>query len=90
MAVDLRTIIPREAKAGFELKVDLEIITNLVIKKLYVSGKEIPRRIAKALKVDTEIVSQIISDLKKQELGRYGWRNRYGFRLSVWLIPKRN
>ena len=88
MAVDLRTIIPREAKAGFELKVDLEIITNLVIKKLYVSGKEIPRRIAKALKVDTEIVSQIISDLKKQELVGMVGGTGMGSDYQYGLYPK--
>ena len=68
MTVDLRKIIPPEAKKSYELKVNDEIIINLILKELYVHGKEIPRRIAKRLKIETEIVSSIISDLKKQEL----------------------
>ena len=66
MALDLKTILPREATTLYDLKIDPEILTNLIIKELYLHGKDVPRKIAKRLKVNTEIVSQIISDLKKR------------------------
>ena len=40
MALDLRTIIPAQAKSLLDLKIDPEIINSQIIKELYVHGKE--------------------------------------------------
>lgn len=88
MAVDLGKIIPPEAKKAYELKVDDEIITNLIIKELYVHGKEVPRKLGKALKINTEIVNQIISDLKKQEIVGMVGGTGMGSDYQYGLYPK--
>ncbi len=88
MGVDLKKIIPAEAKAGYELKIDLEIITNLIIKELYVHGKEVPRKLAKHLKVNTEIVQQIIAELKKGEIVGMVGGTGMGSDYQYGLYPK--
>lgn len=88
MAVDLKKIIPPEAKTLYDLKIDPEIITNLIIKELYVHGKEVPRKLAKALKIDTEIVQQIIAELKKQEIVGMVGGTGMGSDYQYGLYPK--
>ncbi len=88
MALDLRKIIPVEAKTLFDLKIDPEIITNLIIKELYVHGKEVPRKLAKALKIDSEIVQQIIAELKKQEIVGMVGGTGMGSDYQYGLYPK--
>ena len=88
MALDLKKIIPTEPKTLFELNIDPEILTNLIIKELYLHGKDVPRRIAKRLKVNTEIVSGIISDLKKQELVAMVGGTGMGDDYQYGLYPK--
>jgi predicted ATPase with chaperone activity len=88
LGVDLKKIIPAEAKAGYELKIDLEIITNLIIKELYVHGKEVPRKLARNLKVNTEIVQQIIAELKKGEIVGMVGGTGMGSDYQYGLYPK--
>lgn len=88
MALDLKKIIPAEAKTLYDLKIDPEIITNLIIKELYVHGKEVPRKLAKALKIDTEIVQQIIVELKKQEIVGMVGGTGMGSDYQYGLYPK--
>lgn len=88
MAVDLKKIIPKEAKALYELKIDEEIVTNLILKELYVHGKEIPRRLGKALKIDTEIVQQVIAELKKGEIVGMVGGSGMGSDYQYGLYPK--
>lgn len=88
MAVDLKKIIPKEAKALYELKIDEEIITNLILKELYVHGKEIPRRLGKALKIDSEIVQQVIAELKKGEIVGMVGGSGMGSDYQYGLYPK--
>ena len=88
MALDLKKIIPTEPKTLYELNIDPEILTNLIIKELYLHGKDVPRRIAKRLKVNTEIVSSVISDLKKQELVAMVGGTGMGDDYQYGLYPK--
>lgn len=88
MALDLKKIIPTEAKTLYDLKIDPEIITNLIIKELYVHGKEVPRKLARALKIDAEIVQQIIVELKKQEIVGMVGGTGMGSDYQYGLYPK--
>jgi predicted ATPase with chaperone activity len=88
MTVDLKNLIPKESKALYELKVDEEIITNLIVKELYVHGKEIPRRLGKTLKINTEIVQQTIADLKKGEIVGMVGGSGMGSDYQYGLYPK--
>jgi len=88
MAIDLKKFIPVQAKTIYDLKIDPEIITNLIIKELYVHGKEVPRKLAKALKIDTEIVQQIIAELKKQEIVGMVGGTGMGSDYQYGLYPK--
>lgn len=88
MALDIANILPREAKTLLELNIDPEILTNLVIKELYLHGKDVPRKIAKRLKVNTEIIQGIISELKKQELVAMVGGTGMGDDYQYGLYPK--
>lgn len=88
MALDLKTILPRQAATLYDLKIDPEILTNLILKELYLHGKDVPRKIAKRLKVNPEIVSQIIADLKKQELVAMVGGTGLGDDYQYGLYPK--
>lgn len=88
MALDLKTIIPTLSKTLFDLKIDPDIITSLILKELYVHGKEVPRKLAKILKVDPEIVAQIISELKKQEIVAMVGGTGMGSDYQYGLYPK--
>lgn len=88
MAVDLRNIIPKEAKALYELKIDDEIVTNLILKELYVHGKENPRKLGRALKINTEIVQQVIAELKKGEIVGMVGGSGMGSDYQYGLYPK--
>ena len=88
MTLDFKNIIPKQATTVYELKINPETLTNLIIKELYLHGKDIPRKIAKRLKVNTEIVSQIISDLKKQELVAMAGGTGFGDDYQYGLYPK--
>ncbi len=85
---DLKAIIPKEAKALYELNVNEEIVTNIIIKELYVHGKETPRKLGKNLKIDSEIVQQIISDLKKGEIVGMVGGSGMGTDYQYGLYPK--
>ncbi|MEW6710808.1 MAG: hypothetical protein AB1403_13355 [Candidatus Riflebacteria bacterium] len=88
MAVDLKSLIPKQAKTLYELKIDEEIVTNLIIKELYVHGKEIPRRLGKTLRIDTEIIQQVIADLKKGEIVGMVGGSGMGSDYQYGLYPK--
>lgn len=88
MSVDLKKILPAEAKFAHELNIDVEIITDQIIKELYVRGKELPRRLAKALKINTEIVHNIINELKKGELVAMVGGSGMGADYLYGLYPK--
>jgi len=86
--VDLKKIIPTEAKTLHDLKIDPEIITDLIIKELFVHGKKVPRRLAKDLKINTEIVTQVISELKKLEIVGMVGGSGMGTDYQYGLYPK--
>ncbi|OGK04900.1 MAG: hypothetical protein A2W80_09995 [Candidatus Riflebacteria bacterium GWC2_50_8] len=86
--MDLKKIIPTEAKTLHDLKIDPEIITDLIIKELFVHGKKVPRRLAKDLKINTEIVTQVISELKKLEIVGMVGGSGMGTDYQYGLYPK--
>lgn len=86
--MDLKKIIPTEAKTLHDLKVDPEIITDLILKELFVHGKKVPRRLAKDLKIDMDIVQQVINDLKKLELVGMVGGSGMGSDYQYGLYPK--
>ncbi|MGM0598638.1 MAG: hypothetical protein ACQETH_02360 [Candidatus Rifleibacteriota bacterium] len=88
MSTELSNIIPKKAKALYELNIDEEIITNLVVKELYVHGKENPRKLGKTLKIDTEIVETVISNLKKGEIVGMVGGTGLGSDYQYGLYPK--
>lgn len=88
MAVDLKAVIPKEPDQSFALNVDEEVIVNLILKELYFHGKKIPRQIAKNLKINTEIVNKIISELKKQEMVGMVGGSGLGSDYQYGLYPK--
>lgn len=88
MSLDLRTIIPPEAKSLYELNIDPEILSNQIIKELYLHGKDNPRRIARRLKVNHELVANLIADLKKQELVAMVGGTGMGDDYQYGLYPK--
>lgn len=67
MNADLKQFIPKQPENSIDLKIDFEIITNLVMKELYIYGKKSPRQIAKSLKVHVDIIQKAINDLKQSE-----------------------
>jgi len=88
MAVDLKNFIPKFPDQPSDLKVDLEIISNLIIKELYVHGKKTPRNIAKSLKIHQDIVQKIIAELKQQELVGMVGGSGMGSDYQYGLYPK--
>ncbi|PKL45154.1 MAG: hypothetical protein CVV41_03420 [Candidatus Riflebacteria bacterium HGW-Riflebacteria-1] len=86
--MDLKKIIPTEAKTLHDLKIDPEIITDLIIKELFVHGKKVPRRLAKDLKIDAEIVTQVINELKKLEIVGMVGGSGMGSDYQYGLYPK--
>lgn len=86
--MDLKKIIPTEAKTLHDLKIDPEIIIDLVIKELFVHGKKVPRRLARDLKVNTEIIQQVINDLKKLEIVGMVGGSGMGSDYQYGLYPK--
>jgi len=86
--VDLKKIIPAEAKTLHDLKIDPEIITDLIIKELFVHGKQVPRRLARDLKINTEIVQAVISELKKLEIVGMVGGSGMGTDYQYGLYPK--
>jgi len=86
--VDLKKIIPAEAKTLHDLKIDPEIITDLIIKELFVHGKQVPRRLARDLKINTEIVQAVISELKKLEIVGMIGGSGMGTDYQYGLYPK--
>jgi len=86
--VDLKKIIPVEAKTLHDLKIDPEIITDLIIKELFVHGKQVPRRLARDLKINTEIVQAVISELKKLEIVGMVGGSGMGTDYQYGLYPK--
>lgn len=88
MALDFKTILPKEATTLYDLKIDPEILTNLILKELYLHGKDTPRKIAKRLKVNRDIVQQQVDDLKKQELVAMVGGTGMGDDYQYGLYPK--
>jgi predicted ATPase with chaperone activity len=86
--VDLKKIIPVEAKTLHDLKIDPEIITDLIVKELFVHGKKVPRRLAKDLKINIEIVQSVISELKKLEIVGMVGGSGMGSDYQYGLYPK--
>ncbi|PKL50938.1 MAG: hypothetical protein CVV42_01165 [Candidatus Riflebacteria bacterium HGW-Riflebacteria-2] len=86
--MDLKKIIPVEAKTLHDLKIDPEIITDLIVKELFVHGKKVPRRLAKDLKINIEIVQSVISELKKLEIVGMVGGSGMGSDYQYGLYPK--
>ena len=86
--MDLKKIIPVEAKTLHDLKIDPEIITDLIVKELFVHGKQVPRRLARDLKINTEIVQAVISELKKLEIVGMVGGSGMGTDYQYGLYPK--
>jgi len=88
MPVDLKSFIPKEPDQSFDLKVDSEIINNLVMKELYVHGKKTPRQIGKNLKIKPDIIQKIVNELKQQELVGMVGGSGMGSDYQYGLYPK--
>jgi predicted ATPase with chaperone activity len=88
MAVDLKKLIPREPEQPHELKIDIDIVTNMILKELFVYGKKTPRQIGKNLRVKQDIVQKIINDLKTQELVGMVGGSGMGSDYQFGLYPK--
>lgn len=88
MTIELKSILPASPKNSAELKIDPEIISNQILKELYVHGKEIPRKLAKKLRVDVDIVQQLIAELKKQEVIGMVGGSGLGADYQYGLYPK--
>lgn len=88
MALDIKTLLPREATTVYDLKIDPEILTNLVMKELYLHGKDTPRKISKRLKVNQEIVAKVVANLKQQELVAMVGGTGMGDDYQYGLYPK--
>ena len=86
--MDLKKIIPTEALTLHDLKIDPDIITDLIVKELFVHGKKVPRRLAKDLKINTEIVQQTINELKKLEIVGMVGGTGMGTDYQYGLYPK--
>jgi predicted ATPase with chaperone activity len=88
MAVDFKQYIPKEPDQIYDLKVDEGIITDLILKELFVHGKKVPRHLSKSLKINVEIIQKIINDLKKQELVGMVGGSGMGADYQYGLYPK--
>lgn len=88
MGVDLRQYIPKQPDQPIDLKVDLEIITNQVMKELYVHGKKVPRHLSKSLKVHVDIIQKVINELKQAELVGMVGGSGMGSDYQYGLYPK--
>lgn len=88
MPVDLKNFIPKLPENAYDLKVDLEIIINLILKELFVHGKKTPRQISKSLKVHGDIIQKIIAELKQQELVGMVGGTGMGTDYQYGLYPK--
>lgn len=88
MALDFKKLIPKEPETIYDLKVDSEILNNLVMKELYVHGKKTPRQIGKSLRVKQEIIQKIVNDLKTQELVGMVGGSGMGADYQYGLYPK--
>lgn len=88
MAVDLKTLIPKEPETLLDLKIDTEVVNNLILKELYFHGKKTPRQIGKSLKVKPDIIQRLINDLKTQELVGMVGGSGMGSDYQFGLYPK--
>ncbi len=88
MAVDLKQFIPKQPEQPIDLKVDLEIITNQIMKELYVHGKKVPRHLSKSLKVHVDIIQKIFNELKQGELVGMVGGSGMGSDYQYGLYPK--
>ncbi|MFZ2956418.1 MAG: hypothetical protein WA705_05975 [Candidatus Ozemobacteraceae bacterium] len=88
MPVDLKTLIPKEPDQLLDIKIDSEVLVNLILKELYVHGKKTPRAIGKALRIKGDIIQKIVNDLKAQELVGMVGGSGMGSDYQYGLYPK--
>ncbi|MBF0500811.1 MAG: ATP-binding protein [Candidatus Riflebacteria bacterium] len=85
MSIDLKTMIPKEPDQLLDIKIDPEVIINLILKDLYVHGKKTPRALGKSLRLKSDIIQKLINELKQQEfvgmVGGSGMGSDYQFGL---------
>jgi len=86
--VDLKSFIPKEPETLYDLKIESEIVSNLIFKELHVHGKRTPRQIGKALKIKPDIIQKIVNDLKQQEMVGMVGGTGVGSDYQYGLYPK--
>lgn len=88
MAVDLKKFVPKEPEQIHELNISEEIISNLIMKELYVHGKKTPRQIGKSIRIKQEIIQKLVNELKAQELVGMVGGSGMGSDYQYGLYPK--
>ncbi|MBF0542873.1 MAG: ATP-binding protein [Candidatus Riflebacteria bacterium] len=88
MAAEIKSLIPKESEQILDLKIDPEIISNLILKELYIHGRKTPRQLGKGLRIRQEIVAKLIADLKQQELVGMVGGSGMGGDYQFGLYPK--
>ncbi|MBF0409263.1 MAG: ATP-binding protein [Candidatus Riflebacteria bacterium] len=88
MAADIKSLIPKEPEQLIDLKIDSEIITNLILKELYIHGRKTPRQLGKTLRLRQDIVQKLINELKQQEMVGMVGGSGMGTDYQYGLYPK--
>ncbi len=86
--MDLKSFIPKEPGTIFELNISDEVVSNLILKELYVRGKRTARQVGKTLKVKPDIVQTMLNELKQQELVGLVGGSGMGADYQYGLYPK--
>ncbi|HOY66496.1 MAG TPA: hypothetical protein PLP29_06375 [Candidatus Ozemobacteraceae bacterium] len=86
--VDLKSFIPKEPETLYDLKIESEIISNLIFKELHIHGKRTPRQIGKSLKIKPDIIQKLINDLKQAEMVGMVGGTGMGSDYQYGLYPK--
>jgi len=88
MAVDIKSMIPKEPETMMDLKIDSEIITNLILKELHMHGRKTPRQIGKSLRIRPDIIQKLVNELKTQEMVGMVGGSGMGSDYQYGLYPK--
>ncbi|HOT27955.1 MAG TPA: hypothetical protein PLU72_07180 [Candidatus Ozemobacteraceae bacterium] len=86
--VDLKSFIPKEPETLYDLKINSEIVNDMIFKELHIHGKRTPRQIGKSLRVKPDIIQKLINDLKQQEMVGMVGGTGMGSDYQYGLYPK--
>ena len=86
--VDLKSFIPKEPETLYDLKINTEIVNDMIFKELHIHGKRTPRQIGKSLRIKPDIIQKLINDLKQQEMVGMVGGTGMGSDYQYGLYPK--